>query len=255
MAQNSPDARPALPYTRLAEIYDHIMGHVDYRRWARYIRNLLKKEGCWPPDSLLDVGCGTGRFLQEFGKNGPLGDGCDPSRAMLDIAQKRLPASKLTRDAFPDLSRQSGREYPLITCLYDTMNYVPEQIEVIRSLNRTFELLAPGGLFIFDVVSRAHCQKYFQHFSDSEVISKELAYERESYFDHRTDLQHNWIRIFTREGIFEESHQQRIYPLRWLREAITGYTELQIRGIFEEFSMEPANRSSGRVHFVLKKPH
>ncbi|SVD32914.1 uncharacterized protein METZ01_LOCUS385768, partial [marine metagenome] len=47
------------PYESLASIYDHVMGHVDYGHWVRYIDNLLR-DVCENPRQLIELACGTG---------------------------------------------------------------------------------------------------------------------------------------------------------------------------------------------------
>ena len=80
------DEDPVLTeYARLAVQYD--------RRWSFYIdataRETLKRLFPHPGDALLDVGCGTGTFLQSLSSAFPSVKltGVDPSSAMLDIAR------------------------------------------------------------------------------------------------------------------------------------------------------------------------
>lgn len=243
---------PAPPYTMLAQIYDQIMLHVNYPRWARYINAILKAERFLPEMRFLDIGCGTGRFLEEMQRFGYHGDGCDPSDEMLEVARKRLPERFFFRDALPAAGQVAPGQYPVITCLYDTMNYILERSDFEQALATVFGKLTAPGLFVFDVVSEAHCKHYFQHYSDSEVLSKDIAYTRESFYEAKTRTQFNWIRIYTPEGIFEEVHQQRVYHYRDILEMIRRHSDFKVKA-YEEFTLSRANESSGRVHFVLLK--
>ncbi len=89
------DEDPVLTeYARLAGQYD--------RRWSFYIdattRETLKRLCPHPGHALLDVGCGTGMFLQALASAFPSVKltGVDPSSAMLDIARAKLgPAAEL----------------------------------------------------------------------------------------------------------------------------------------------------------------
>ncbi len=81
-------------YARLAGQYD--------RRWSFYpdatTHETLKRLCPHPGDAFLDVGCGTGTFLQAIASAFPSAQltGVDPSSAMLDIARAKLgPAAEL----------------------------------------------------------------------------------------------------------------------------------------------------------------
>ncbi len=244
---------PAAPYTVLASVYDQMMAHVNYRRWASYVASIMKKEGTWLQGDLLDIGCGTGRFLGEmFNKKHP-GYGCDPSPAMLSVAKKHLPAKKFYQCGLPELEKVPNERFSTITCLYDTMNYLMEEQEFVKALLSVYRKLLPGGIFIFDLVSEAHCQLHFQNYHDSEVLNDDYAYQRETYYDSQKKIQFNWVRIYSPEGIFEEEHQQRIYDFSQVQRNIARYTAFSLVHIYSDFSFDKANRNSGRAHFVLKK--
>lgn len=246
--------RQARPYSVLAPIYDRMMRHVNYRRWAKYIRAILRHERHWPAPTLLDIGCGTGRFLEEMRRLKQAGDGCDPSADMLEIARKRLPEIHFFHCGLPDLATLPGGGYSVITCLYDTMNYLNDPEVFQRALYRIHQQLTQDGLFIFDVVSTAHCKYYFQNYNDGEVFGEKLSYTRKSYFDSGSGKQTNWLRIHTPHGFFEEVHEQQIYDVGMIRQMIAATSGLQIRHLFEDFTFDRANSRSGRIHFVLHKP-
>ena len=113
----------------------------DRPRW-RHLLELLASSGALP-ERALDVGCGTGAFLEFLAEARP---GCelagielDPARA--ERARSRLPGARiLTADAQEGLGSLSG-PFDLIT-LWDVFEHLPAPAEVLRELAR---LLAPGG--------------------------------------------------------------------------------------------------------------
>lgn len=244
--------QPAPPYTHMADIYDRMMMHVNYPKWAKYVSGLLQLRGFEKVDPLLDIGCGTGRFLEEMNRLRWHGDGCEPSEGMLTIAQKRLGNNRIFLGGFPKLKNVESEFYAVLTCLYDSMNYIMNREDFITSLQRAYDVLTAPGIFIFDVVSETHCRQFFQNYSDSEVISKELAYSRESYYDAGEQVQYNWVRIYKGDHIIEEEHQQRIYSYDEILNMIRENTAFQVEA-FEDFSDDPATPKSGRIHFILKK--
>ncbi len=133
------------------------------------------------------------------------------------------------------------------------MNYLLEESSVALALNHIYVKLKVPGILIFDMVSQHHCKHYFQKYVDSEVLSKGFAYQRESYYDEKENLQFNWIRIFSPNGVFEEMHQQKIYHFGTIKKIIKQRTPFELARCLEDFSFEPATSKSGRAHFVLKK--
>ena len=111
----------------------------------------------------------------------------------------------------PELSQISKKKFHLVTCLYDTMNYLLSLDVFTEALNRIYQLLQPEGSFIFDVVSENFCKLYFHHADEEEVVNENYAYSRKSYFNKATSQQFNHFTIFTPHGIFEEEHVQNIF--------------------------------------------
>lgn len=81
-------------YEWLAPIYDDLYDAVDVEEAVRQWRILLRKVACLPRvrhphPRLLDLGCGTGRYLVEWATAGFDATGVDASRAMVTRAKRR----------------------------------------------------------------------------------------------------------------------------------------------------------------------
>ncbi|MGH1366515.1 MAG: class I SAM-dependent DNA methyltransferase [Calditrichia bacterium] len=248
---DTPLPRP--PYSAIAPIYDKMMSHVGYTRWAAYVKRVLQKENFENVDGVLDIGCGTGRFIEELQKLDIKAAGCEPAADMLALAKNRLPDSSLFHSGLPTLENIPEDTFHIATCLYDTMNYLEDEQGFIDTFKRVYEILVAPGIFIFDVVSPAHCQHYFQNYVDSEVVDEDYSYYRESHFDEDKGLQYNTIRVFGPEGIFQETHVQKIFQFEQIKRFIKTHTAFELAGCFEDFSFDPAGKKSGRAHFILKK--
>ncbi len=244
---------PGIPYQMLAAIYDQVMRHVDYRQWAKYIESLFCKNQFKSP-TILDIGCGTGQLAQQLSLLGYRTDGCDLSPQMLDIARVKNPEGKFYRDQLPGLEQTEMSVYPVITCLYDTMNYLTTLEQFGEALSRIFTLLPSPGIFIFDIVSENFCLQYFDNVDEQEVVNKTYAYKRSSYYIKARSEQVNKFSIFTPEGIYEETHVQKIYPYHSIKKLIRESTPFHLEGVFEDFTFYPATTNSNRAHFVLRKP-
>jgi len=241
------------PYVALAPIYEHVMRHVNYRQWAHYIDSVIKKLDI-KPKKLLDIGCGTGNFIHEMSLIGYQIDGCDPSEEMLKIARVNNPATLFWKDELPRLSHTAENSFHLVTCMYDTMNYLKSLDIFADALDRVYQLLQPGGYFIFDMVSKKFCQMYFHHADEEEVVDRNYAYSRKSYFNKSNSEQFNHFTIYTPQGIFEEEHVQKIYPFVRIKNMIRLKTPFHFESAYEDFSFYEAGKNSDRFHFILKRP-
>ncbi|MCH1552814.1 MAG: class I SAM-dependent methyltransferase, partial [Balneolaceae bacterium] len=113
-------------YSKLAQIYDHIMSDVDYAYWAEYIDDLLHQHHP-EPMAITELSCGTASLTFELSK---LGDydlqACDASQDMVRIGSKKLDA--LTQPipcfeaSFDDLL--SIREQDALISVFDSVNYL-----------------------------------------------------------------------------------------------------------------------------------
>jgi len=245
--------KQSAPYIALAPIYEHVMRHVNYRQWAQYIDTVVKKLDI-KPEKVLDIGCGTGNFIREMSLLGYQIAGCDPSREMLKIARTNNPGVSFTKDELPQLSHMSDSAFQLVTCMYDTMNYLTSLDIFAEALNRIYRLLHPGGYFIFDIVSEKFCQMYFHHADEEEVVNDLYAYSRKSFFKKATSQQYNHFTIYTPEGIFEEQHIQKIYPFVRIKNLINVKSPFYLETAYEDFSFYEAGKNSDRIHFILKRP-
>ena len=72
------------PYFALAPIYDEVMEHVDYKRWATYVHKIVQQFD-HKTDWILDISCGTGSCAKYLLKLGYHVTGSDNSWSMLQV--------------------------------------------------------------------------------------------------------------------------------------------------------------------------
>lgn len=140
------------PYTGFATVYDQIMG----RTWFSTIRrsfDLVVKEYGIPFRSVADIGCGTGAFLKHLTRRGALAYGVDRSPAMLAVAAtKELgPRTRLVQQDIRAL--RLPERVDLITCNFDTLNYLLSTDDLFRVLRRCHANLRENGHLVFDMIT------------------------------------------------------------------------------------------------------
>jgi predicted TPR repeat methyltransferase len=244
------------PYSALAPIYDAVMQHVNYRKWANYIHALIQKfhqQARW----IVDLSCGTGSCCAHLYKLGYQVTGVDASLAMIRQARTKFSHTFLCDTFFcadmvcPPLRRQPDA----MISLYDSMNYLQLEHQWLSCLNRIHADLSPCGLFIFDVSTIYNSRTQFSHYFEKRRV-KGGAYQRSSFFEPDENIQTNQFEITLDRGaseIYVERHRQKIRTLSQIDEFI-GQSPFKRIAAFRDFTFETATEQCERVHFILQKP-
>ena len=161
--------------------------------------------------SWLDLCCGTGSLLTHVCQAGYDAVGLDRSRCQLEYARQNAPAAKLVH---ADVSRFSlGRTFDVVTCMFDSLNYLTRKNDLLGAFRRARRHLDPGGLFIFDVNTFEGLQDTWRQTSARHRPDRTLVLE--SSFDARRALGRVLITGFVRQGKlyrkFQEEHVERGY--------------------------------------------
>ena len=239
------------PYTKLAAIYDRLMDHVDYIHWGDYILDLIDHSG-GEVGSLIDLSCGTGSLISHLQGKIPTIFGCDNSKEMISEARKKK--KPYIEYLFVNDIRRMAIKDDCFDCalfLYDSLNYLINDISLENSLKEINRILKKGGIFIFDVVSENHCIEHYRDFHENEYWDDE-GYSRHSFYDPTNGYQFNDFRIVIKGETFIEKHKQKVYGIDYLRSALNKKF-FKIIGTYNDFSHEDANSSPGRIHFLCTK--
>ena len=135
-------------YEALAATYDESRFGHSYGRYVDALeRGVL---GDWlgghRPEAVVDLGCGTGRFL-DFAATG-----VDGSAAMLEEAGKKHPGRQLVHADLASTGLEP-RAFDAAICFHVLMHLdEPTIASVVREAAR---LVRPAGRFVFDVPSKA----------------------------------------------------------------------------------------------------
>jgi SAM-dependent methyltransferase len=260
-----------MSYTKFAYYYDRLMDNLPYTNWLQFM------DVCWDrygkPQTLVDLGCGTGSLAIPLAQNGLQVTGIDLSEDMLAVAQNK---SQIISGVHIAWVQQDMREWELheqvdaAVSFCDCLNYILEEDEIVQAFRQTYQGIRPGGLFIFDVhtpyqlISYAAAQPFFMNEEDMAYIwTSELE-------DETCEICHE-LTLFVREddGIsslsqdrspkeskflrFEETHIQRAYRLDWLKRQLLeiGFSEVDC---FGDFRFVPVHAETERAFFICRKP-
>jgi len=239
------------PYTKLAPIYDYVMRHVDYERWADYV-TLIFKIVQVDVKTILDIACGTGTLIRKLRERGYKAMGFDLSHEMIAVAKKKNQDVPLWRGDMRCFT--SKRRFDAVVCLFDSINYLMELKELGEVLRAVEEVLHKGGIFLFDISTERNSLKNFNNYYEKDR-KEGFSYVRRSYYDSRESIQYNDFTIsFQKEGWrkYREVHRQRVYSLREVEEEVNR-SGLELKYVFEGFTFRGATENSYRAHFILQK--
>lgn len=101
-------------------------------------------------ERVLDLGCGTGLFAVELVRRGHQVTGCDPARAMLDVARRRPDGDKIRWIEADARSLALDDRFDMILMTghaFQTLLSRPDRAALFAVIQRH---LAPDGRFFFD---------------------------------------------------------------------------------------------------------
>lgn len=142
-------------FDKYAKYYDLLYQDKDYVKEAAFVQRLIRK---YSPGSrsMLELGCGTGRYAREFVRHGWNVLGVDLSKDMVRLANReitRLPARQRARIRIKtgDVRRfRSNETFDVIVSLFHVVNYQTTNAALRGMFTSAHRALGSGGLFIFD---------------------------------------------------------------------------------------------------------
>lgn len=138
-----------MAFSEYAHLYDLFYAGKDYAAEVKFILELSSMFDL-VPKTLLDMGCGTGRHLDEFVKRHIKCDGFDKSPEMLVYARQRLSEDNVTLTKATLADFENGKKYDLVISMFSVFGYLIKNNQLLSGLRTAYKHLLPGGLFIFD---------------------------------------------------------------------------------------------------------
>lgn len=247
--------RRQAPYSVFAKIYDQTMGDALSPLIWRSFEAALRRYRI-PFTSAADIGCGTGTFLRYLSGFGLPLFGVDRSKAMLNIAAKKNPDSRVTLLKQDITELKLPRKVDLITCNFDTVNYVLSLKQLRKTFMRCHTNLSDGGHFVFDAISgakhRQDCQRAIQKIRMPDISSiwiiswnpmKKISIVWMHYLFR--DKNGNYKRV-------QEEHKQRWYPIPLLCGLLQN-SGFILRGVHDMETFLPATTETFWVKYIAQR--
>lgn len=145
-------------YKILAKYYDGFAGKKRYEEWGVFLNSLIKKYKI-KKDLAVDLACGTGinsKTLKNIGFKKVLG--VDNSSEMLMEAKKKYKNISFVKKDFLNFSGKEFINIDLVTCFYDSLNYLLKESELKKTFKNVYNSLKIGGVFVFDLNTPDHAK-------------------------------------------------------------------------------------------------
>jgi SAM-dependent methyltransferase len=215
--------------------YIHDVGHGEFALQAAPALLAMLREHGITRGRVVDLGCGSGLWAAELERAGYDVVGIDSSRPMIELARKRAPRARFVHRSFhsarlPDCDAVTS----LGECLSYQFDGETDEQAVFRLFGRVHEALAPGGVFIFDLLTTRRSGNHEPPLGHRQGSDWAVLVRREHSADGRQLTRH--ITAFRKVGSLyrrsEEVHRLRLYDTAEVAEQLrcVGFRVRTLKG-------------------------
>lgn len=243
------------PYRGVALIYDELVGDTAFDCWRGNFEQLQARLG-FDFDVAVDVACGTGHAAFYLAGMCRKVYAVDISSEMLEVARGKSAADNVV---FLEQSF-TGLELPervdLLTCNFDSLNYLVVDDDVVETLQRFARSLKPGGWCLFDMNTTRELEAEWGTQVFVHRVSRGMAVW-ESDWDPLERVNTLRMTNFIREkqGLYrmsEETHRERSYDTGFIIDALesSGFSLIQA---YDARDLTGVTDGTRRVQFVARR--
>ena len=251
------------PYQHLATVYDSMNMDQFAVNMIDYTFRILRKFK-YQPRSVLELCCGTGTAAMMFAEHGYEVTGVDGSPEMLKEARKKAKSKKLKIDlkhqVLPKFSIRDGKsrnlkKFDMVTCYFDSLNYLLSEADLKECFVRVAEHLNPGGYFIFDM-NTLRGYKFAWARMTNAGVRDDMGWVWKAKVHDDEPLATLTAVFFMKKGRhwerIDENHTERAYPNSDIKRFLKG-AGFEIKGFYRAFKFHKPDRKTGRIAVVARK--
>lgn len=256
-----------MAYEQFAYLYDRLMEDMPYREWLRFADQCWERFG--QPETVVELGCGTGNLTIPLAQRGLKITGIDLSETMLAVAGSKQEQAVFPNGGSIQWIHQDMMEWEMpapvdaVISFCDSFNYLLDEKSVQAVFRQTSLGLKDEGLFVFDVHTEKQLRSYAQEqpfvMDEGDIAYIWTCELEESLCEIQHELTFFVSDTFREPGgkellyrRVEETQLQRAYPLEWWERRLqqAGFTILHCCA---DFTWSPPSPDSERAFFVARK--
>ena len=239
-------------YGKFSHYYHRLMGRVDYESRCDYLLQVMHHHGL-TPQSLIDLGCGTGRMTRLLAQKGVDMIGVDLSAEMLSIAMTETPPDSGILWVCQDLRELDlyGTSSGAVST-YDCLNHLTGDGDLRRFFQRLYYFLDPDGLLVFDVNTPYKHQKVLaDHTFVYDTPDVYCVWQNQT--EERTTQMTLDLFVSEDEGYirYTERFSERAYTTEEITRAAEG--RFTLTAIYDDLTFDEPKADSERLIYVMKK--
>lgn len=236
-----------------------MLKYVNYKAWVDYVERVFVRFGV-QPKVILDVACGTGIPTMLLAERGYRLIGVDRSPEMLAELEAKVAGRPVTTVRADIRDFELAEPADAAISLYDSINYLLVEEDLVRCFGCVRRALTPGGLFAFDMNTLYGLAENW----GTRTVTREVggvASVWQNEFDRETRISTLHLTFWESEpepGAAasqkkEEIHQERAYTVEELQRSLAaaGFAE---SSFFQHASFLPVGPFTTRMMVVARVP-
>ena len=241
-------------FLNYAQYYDIFYQNKDYAAEADFVARVIKQHRPGA-QTLLDIGCGTGRHLHGLSEIGFDVCGIDRSPEMIGIAKKRHPGLPFYCARAEEL--RLDKSFDVVISLFHVLSYMQSDRQVRGYFEAISRHLSQGGLALFDFwhgpgVLNLRPESRFQVYEDDALKIRRYSASTLDESKNTVTVDYDILATAGREVVAEvaESHSLRYFFQEDIKAFLSG-AALQYLGLYRWGHMQAAPSKQDWAAYAL----
>ena len=234
-------------YDSVSLIYEELMRDVNYKKWSKYLLDVVSEYLDNKDPSVLELGSGNCKIARHISKKYHNIIASDISLPMLQKGKKFF----ITKVCCDMTSLPFNNKFNLIYSTFDSVNYLFSKRKLLTLFLEVKKVLSASGIFTFDV----SLEKNSLDFEGSYKVEGKIngnAFTRKSEYNSSTRIHKNIFSITDEYGnVKKEIHKQKIYKFETYFDIIAK-SGMYVVECLDAFTFNNGNQHSARVQFIIK---